>query len=294
MKRKLLIDGDVIAFTAASAVQKIHEDSFGFVQPFANRQEGEAVVDNMIAGLQTIMGTKDFVVVLSDPKDNWRFDVMPTYKRHRVEPFAGAVRPLLLKPLKQYLVDNYGAFFWEGLEADDVLGIMSTEPQDTEERIICGKDKDFKTIPGKYHKLKDLTSSGKPIILEVTPWEATRFHMFQTLKGDMTDGYGGCPNIGDRRAEELLDSPVMLRPTKGVITVGKNKGKETTKWVSEPTRDYWQMIVSHYHKGYDGNYEVAADMALLNARVANILHWDQYNQDTKEITLWTPSRIRGL
>lgn len=215
-RTKLLIDGDVIAFTAASAVQKIHIDSFGFAQPFANVAEGEAVVDNMLYGLQTLLKSKDYVVILSDPKNNFRFEVFPGYKRSRVEPFAGAVRPLLLTHLKQYLRDNYDAFHWDSLEADDVLGILSTEPQEEERRIICGKDKDFKTIPGLYHKLKDVTPGGKPVVLEVTPWEATRFHMWQTLKGDMTDGYPGCPGIGDKRAEELLDAPVLVVPQRGL------------------------------------------------------------------------------
>lgn len=71
--------------------------------------------------------------------------------------------------------------------------------------------------------------------------------------------------------------------------MGKNKGKETVKWVSEPTRDYWQMIVSHYRKG--GQDE---NMALMNARCANILQWDQYDQRTGDITLWTPDKLKGL
>jgi len=287
-KPKLLIDGDVIAYNAACAVQKIYEDQFGYFQPFASRAEGEAVVDNAIYGLLQGFSTSDYVVVLSDPKANWRLDLYPAYKGNRVEDFKGQVRPLLLEALKQYLRDEYLAFHWDELEADDVLGIMSTEPS-LERRIICGKDKDFKTIPGLYHRLKDYDAKGNPVVTEVSAWEATRFHMYQTLTGDSVDGYPGCPNIGKTRAEELLQSPVILRATEGVKTVGKNKGQSTTKWVSEPTRDYWGMIVSHYRKGGQGEPE-----ALLNARLANILHHDQYNRETGEITLWTPERLRGL
>jgi DNA polymerase-1 len=47
------------------------------------------------------------------------------------------------------------------------------------------------------------------------------------------------------------------------------------------------MVVSQYRKAGQSEKE-----ALLNARVANILHNDQYDRETKEITLWTPSRIR--
>lgn len=282
----LLIDADVVAFTAASAVQHTHEDSFGYVMPFANKAEGEAVVDNMLLGLELDFKATHMRLILSDPVANWRRDVWPAYKANR----SATMRPLLLDYLKQYVRDKYKAEHWPELEADDVLGILNTEPQGYEgKRILVGRDKDFKTIPGLYHRLKDYDRSGKPIVSEITEWEATRFHMYQTLKGDMTDGYPGCPGIGDKRAEELLDNPVLLRPTEGVVTRGPRKGESTTRWVSEPTKDYWAMIVSHYRKG--GQTE---EDALVTARLANILRHDQYDRDTGEITLWTPNRLRGL
>jgi DNA polymerase-1 len=283
---KLLIDGDVIAFVAAAAAQKVYMDAFGIVQPFAHRQEGEAICDNLIGGLLSGFSTDNFEVYLSDPHANWRKEVMPSYKANRVEDWAGQTRPLLLPYMKGYLTDKYKAVFWPELEADDVLGILSTA-DDSGESIICGKDKDFKTIPGRYHRLKDFDSKGKPVVNEITKWQATRFHLYQTLKGDPVDGYPGCPGIGDTRAEEVLDHPVVLTPQPGVKTSGKNKGDPTVKWVSEPTTDLWAMVVSQYRKAGQSEKE-----ALLNARVANILHNDQYDRETKEITLWTPSRIR--
>lgn len=281
----LLIDGDVIAFTAAAAAQKVYEDRFGIIQPFVHRQEAEAIADNLIGGLLSGFSTESFEVHLSDPKQNWRKDIMPTYKGNRAEDFAGQVRPLALPHIKDYLVTKYGAAFWPELEADDSLAIRSTEPHEGD-RIICGKDKDFKTVPGKYHRLKDFDAKGNPLVNEITPWQATRFHLFQTLKGDPTDGYPGCPGMGDTRANELLDHPVMLRATHGVKTSGKNKGDPTVKWVSEPTTDLWEAVVTHYKKA-----GLTEDDALLNARVANILHADQYGED-RTITLWTPDRIK--
>ena len=63
----LLIDADVVAFTAASAVQHIHTDSFGFIMPFANTFEGEAVVDNMVVGLELAFKATHLRFILSDP-----------------------------------------------------------------------------------------------------------------------------------------------------------------------------------------------------------------------------------
>lgn len=279
----LLIDGDVIAFTAASAVQKTHEDSFGFVTPWASRIEGQFVVDSMMCNLEIDFKATHIRVALTDPEVNWRRSIFPAYKANRTGP-----RPLLLDILKQYLRDKYGAFHWPELEADDVLGILNTEPQAYDgKRILVGNDKDFLTVPGFYHRLKDYNGSGKPVVREVTPWEAQRFHIKQTLMGDATDGYPGCPLIGKTRAEELLESPVLLRPTHGVITRGINKGNSVTRWVSEPTNDLWAMVVTHYQKGEQGETE-----ALVNARLAHILRHEDYNRETGAITLWTPDRIK--
>ncbi len=284
----LLIDGDVIAFIAAAAAQQNSEDEFGFITPFANRHVGEALVDNMIIGLEQAFNSSHFRVALTDPKENWRKGVYENYKGNRKD----SVRPLLLTVLKDYLTSKYGAFFWPGLEADDVLGILNTEPQAYEgRRILVGKDKDFLTVPGDYHKLGDYVGS-KPVVKTVTPWEAQRFHLFQTLTGDAVDGYPGCPGIGKTRAEALLESPVRLVPGEGVITRGVNKGNSVTRWVSEPTRDLWAMVVSHYRKGYQGTDVDGETEALRTARLAYILHHEDYNRETEEITLWTPDRLR--
>lgn len=280
----LLIDGDVVAFTAASAVQKIQEDEFGFVTPFANRHEGEAVVDNMVIGLEQLFSATHYRIVLTDPKENWRRGIYADYKSNRKD----GARPLLLDKLKDYLREKYAAFHWPSLEADDVLGILCTEPQDFPgKRILVGKDKDYRTVPGFYHTLKDLDHRGKPVVMEITEWEAQRFHLYQTLTGDAVDGYPGCPGIGKTRAEELLNNPIRLTPQEGVITRGVNKGNSTTKWVSEPTRDLWAMVVSHYRKGGQGEAE-----ALVTARLAHILQHEDYDRDTQSITLWTPDRIK--
>jgi DNA polymerase-1 len=282
----LLIDGDVIAFKAAAAAQKVYEDRFGYVQPFANRVEGEAIVDNIMIGLELSFKSSHMRVALSDPKDNWRLGIYPDYKSNRKD----SVRPLLLTILKDYLRAKYQAFHWDGLEADDVLGILNTEPQDYPgKRVLVGFDKDFKTIPGLYHQLGQLDAKSQPVVQEISEWEAIRWHMMQTLMGDAVDGYPGCRLMGKTRAEALVDSPVLLTAQHGVKTSGKNKGAPNIKWVSEPTRDYWASIVSHFKKGGD-----TEEFALTMARIAHILQHRDYDRETGSITLWTPQALQGL
>lgn len=286
----LLIDGDVIAFTAACAVQRIYEDEFGFVQPFASRHEGEAVVDNMVIGLEMAFKSTHRRIALSDPKANWRKSIFPDYKANRKE----SVRPLLLDILKQYLRDKYDAFHWPTLEADDVLGILNTEPQQYPgERILVGRDKDFKTVPGYYHRLKDFEPSGKPRVAHITEWQAQMFHLWQTLAGDATDGYPGCPGIGKARASAILENPVRLLPSMGVITRGVNKGKPVKQWRAEPTTDLWACVVSHYQKGMDADWNVAEQAALTTAQLAHIMVHGDYFEPECNVVLWAPDRIKS-
>lgn len=281
----LLIDGDVIAYIAASAAQKHEEDGFGYIRPFANIVEGEAILDNMMIGLAEGLGATHLRVVLSDPEANWRWSLMPDYKGNRTD----LVRPLLLGLMKDYLRKRYGASHWPSLEADDVLGILATGPQDYPgRRVVVGRDKDFKSIPGLHHTYGDNAKDGSPVVREVTLEAADAFHMVQTLAGDRVDGYGGCPGIGMERAARIVGEPTALRPERGVITRGPRKGQETTKWVSEPTTDIWECVVTHYLKA-----GLKEEDAILTARMARILRHEDYDRAKDRIILWTPDRIRG-
>jgi DNA polymerase-1 len=76
------------------------------------------------------------------------------------------------------------------------MGILATSPMPKTQRIIISQDKDMQTIPTQVWRKGDLVT--------VTEAEADYYHMFQTLIGDITDGYKGCPGIGKVKAEKLL------------------------------------------------------------------------------------------
>jgi hypothetical protein len=286
----LLIDGDTIAFIAAAACQSNVLDFDGFIKPMANVIEGETIVDNLILGLMRDLEAHGMFVFLSDPEANWRMGLMPDYKDNRkTELGKMSVRPMLLGHLKQYLRDKYGATHMPSLEADDVLGIMATDPniKYPGRTIVVGKDKDFDTIPGFHHQLgRDVTPGGKRIVREVTREYADWFHLVQTLAGDRIDGYGGCPGIGMTRAREIMTDPKILTPDHGLVTRGARKGQRTTKWVSNPAAgNLWGCVVSHYAKAGLGEKD-----ALLTARMAHLLRYEDFNQTNGAITLWVPPK----
>ena len=78
----------------------------------------------------------------------------------------------------------------------------------------------------------------------------------QTLTGDPTDGYKGCPTIGAKRAEAILGS-----------------------------RPAWSLVEAAFIK-----QGLTREDALLQARMARILRWSDWDQEKREPILWEPSR----
>jgi 5'-3' exonuclease len=114
--------------------------------------------------------------------------------------------------------------------------------------IIVSPDKDMRQIPGELFDL----STG---VITITPEEAERWHYIQTMSGDQTDGYSGIPGVGVKRAAALLD-------------------KEGCTWDT--------VVKAYKAKG------LSEDDALLNARLAKILHNEHYDSERKQILYWTP------
>lgn len=287
MRTILLIDGDLLCFVAAEAAQRDVDSPDGtYVYRWSHKEEAEAILENMMTKLLDAFkcGPNDYMFTLSDPEVNWRHGVLPTYKGNRT--YSIAARPQLLGHLKAYSRMAHGGFHWPTLEADDVLGILATDPTWAPagvRLVVVTKDKDLKSIPGEFHRF-GMMQPGET--QRITQAEADTWHLMQTLAGDITDGYTGCPGLGMARAERLLEEPVRLYPVEGVITRGKNKGMAVVKWNSEPTDDLWECVVTHYEK-----QGLSEEDALTQARVARILRHGEFDSDTGEVHLWTPDML---
>jgi DNA polymerase-1 len=164
------------------------------------------------------------------------------------------------------------------LEGDDILGILATWQKVRGEKVIVSIDKDMKTIPGLY--CRDLDAG----IVEVSEEEADNWHLIQTLAGDQTDGYPGCPGIGMDRAAKAILEPTILVPYEHELTRGPRKGEIEIRYREEPTDDKWQAVVTRYAAA-----GLSEEVALMNARVARILRASDYDFKNKRPILWTPT-----
>lgn len=284
-----LIDADIIAFQAASVSQKwIPDDDGNYLFQVADRIEAHKYIREFIYEIQDTLGA-EIVCALSDRDHNWRKDVLPSYKSNR----KTTVPPVLRWEMYDYIKENYETFIRPSLEGDDVLGILSTASKIKGAKVIVSIDKDMKTIPGlilnwnhaRFALNEGHISSIDEGIFEVTEEQADYFHLLQTIAGDPTDGYSGCPGIGLQTADKILqEEPHVMVSYDHEITRGKRKGEVETRWRAEPG-DYtpWQTIVSHYEKA-----GLTEEDALQQARVARICRASDYDFKKKEVKLWHP------
>lgn len=252
--RTILVDGDVFAYQHGHRAERAIDWGDGDWTLHADEGEARSRLDSQILELQKTLEADKVVVVLSDSA-NWRLKVYPLYKSNRKE----TRKPMILGALRDHMLTRWSAWIRPGLEGDDVLGILSTHPTIIKgERIIVSLDKDMKTIPGLLY------NTGKPAegIVTITEAEADDWHFFQTLMGDATDGYPGCPGVGKVRARAILD------------TTG-----EEGAWLPA-----WPKIVAAYVKA-----GLTEDDALIQARIARICRATDYDFKKKEVKLWKPS-----
>lgn len=251
-RRTLLVDGDTLIYAAASASEyeaQWSEWLFTYHADFAVAQE--ALVSRM-EHIADSLNVDEVVMALSDGA-NWRKRVMPEYKEHRKK----TRKPIVYGPLRDFAAERWRTYQKPALEGDDVLGIIATTPRlFPGEKIIVSIDKDMKTIPGLHVNYAKAGTSGswEDDIMVVTEAEADVYHLTQTLTGDRTDGYPGCPGVGAVSAEKILgDSPS------------------------------WEKVVAAYAKA-----GLSEAVALQNARVARICRASDWDSKKQEVILWNP------
>lgn len=252
--RTLLLDMDTLVYRSAAANQTAIQWGDDEWTLTGNLPDAMAMMQEEVEDLKRKLSADKVVAALSNYDRPWRKEVYPPYKANR----KNTVRPVLLKPLRDFVHEKYETVERQGLEGDDILGILATAPgkaKEYGERVVVTIDKDLQTVPGLLYRMNREDEG----VVEVSEAQADRYHLLQTLTGDRVDGYPGCPGVGPKRAEKLL---------------GDLTGREA-----------WDVIIEAYQKAGQGEPE-----ALNNARVARICRADDYDFKTKEVRLWEPKQ----
>lgn len=253
--RTLLLDADIFCYQASAATEGVWyfdgKDNPPCVD--ADLDAALAMVDARIEAVANKLKASRLIVCLTD-SHNFRKDVWPLYKANR----SGSRKPTFLNETKAHLAEKYETYQRPGLEADDCMGILSTHKSLVPgEKIIVSTDKDMGTIPGLlFNPDKDKEPR------RISKQDADRKFMSQVLTGDATDGYPGCPGIGPKKADAIL-----------------NKGNPSVA-------SMWASVLTAYaSKG------LTERDALVQARMARILRAEDWDFQKKAPRLWCPPRL---
>jgi DNA polymerase-1 len=211
--------------------------------------EVKTLIDNAVVDLTERMEATSVVMCFSGP-NNFRKKINPEYKRNR----ATTRKPMCYVPAIKYCKENYTCLTENTLEADDVIGIHTSQESthdDTVQRVIVSDDKDLLTVPGWHwdDELSGVFYHNE----EVANW----YFLKQTLTGDTTDNYKGCPKVGPKTAEKILD----LNTNDMSIL--------------------WEAVKQTFIKAGLTEHD-----AILNARMARILRHGEYKN--RKPILWSP------
>ena len=251
-KTTILIDADVLAFESSIIAQ----ENIQWEEELWTVHADMAVAKNRVIGrieqFKDLLKADEVVLALSD-RANFRRKLFPEYKSNRRK----SVLPIILKPMKEWMINELDAQLWANVEADDVLSILATErPNRQDKRIIVSIDKDFKSVPGIFYDYN------REEYHEPTEEEADNFHLLQALMGDSTDGFSGAKGVGAVTAKKWLDEHGYT----------------------------WDSVVALYAKKGQDEQD-----ALMNAWMARLLRKQEYNKKQKQITkLWTPKNYQTL
>lgn len=247
---KILIDGDMFAFRACSSSEKEIEWEEGMFTLISDLADAKSkfilLLTHCLDFLQArklYKKNKDEVIICFSSKENFRKTITPVYKANRVKR-----KPLGYYALIDYIQKEYDCVSYPKLEADDCIGILATQG---EQAVIISGDKDMKTIPCLFYDfLHDE-------LIEVDKDTAIKNHLLQTLVGDASDNYKGCPSYGQVKAKRYLDKAGYT----------------------------WEAVCKAF-----ANAGLSEDIALINAQLAHILQDGDYNFVTGEIKVWKPQK----
>lgn len=243
-KTTVLIDGDILLYRVAAAAEEAVEFDTDVVAAWVDIRSAQQTIKSAIEDIVHSTATKIPVICLTSP-NNFRKEILPTYKANR----KGTRKPIGFGPLRKWIKKEYKTYEKDGLEADDLLGILATHPDLIKgHKVIYSQDKDLLQIPG-FHFDFSLNS-----VVNITEEEGDYQHFFQTLTGDRVDNYIGCPTCGPKKAEKIL--------------------KEKAGWNS---------IVSAFEK-----QGLSENDALVQAQVSRICRNTDYDFDKGEVLLWKP------
>ena len=238
---KLLIDADFIVYKACAAAETEIDWGDDVILVTSKFSDALQAATREIQKIKShfLWDVPEVILFFSD-STNFRKEILADYKGHR-----NRKKPCGYRRVINSFKITHEVIIMPTLEADDAMGIYATKNTGC---TICSPDKDMRQIPGNLYDLDKFTL--------IEPSDGAKWHLIQSLAGDQTDGYAGCPGIGVKRATTIFES----------------KGYS------------WKTVVDTFKEK-----DLTEEDALLNARLARILTDTDYDFKNRKPIPWTPS-----
>lgn len=205
-----LIDADILAYEIGFAAQKkIGEE----IVPIPVEDVNTMVDDKIKEICAAVYATEPPKLFLTG-KNNFRYEIA---KQQEYKGGRKKVKPFHWRYIREYMIAQWGAVVYDGIEADDALAIEQTKHLAERNTIICSRDKDLRQIPGYTYSWEcGKQGSFGPEWVDELGWiklkgpkkivgTGLKFFYSQVLTGDSTDTYGGLPGCGPIRAFAILN-----------------------------------------------------------------------------------------
>lgn len=186
-------------FAENEGFEEIHRESWVEVGELSHALQ---IAKAKMSEIRDKFGPKMEVYVRGDAQKNFRDELatIAPYKGNRT-----SHKPTYYEQIRQYLVDEWGAYKVEDQEVDDEIGCRLTELEALGERVvIASPDKDLDQFPGQHWSYK------ANIAYDVEPIEAYHFFYQQALEGDSADNIKGCWKCGAKAASDILAAVVHM------------------------------------------------------------------------------------
>jgi len=242
---KILIDTEGFLVPAAKAAEYAYEWEPGNWRMGCRHDEAMAYFMDKLADIRIFDPSLPITLCFSAAR-SFRYGIWPEYKSNRKSEQKVPGWSELVAAVKRLAISSgWDVVTLQNVEADDALGILAG-PDD----FMASVDKDLLTVPGKHLRNGELVVQSEAA--------ANRCFFAQTLTGDRSDHYPGCPGIGEKKAEALLANYV-------------------------PEQLMWGAVLCCFLKaGQDEG------QALAQARCARILRPGEYCFETQTPRLWNP------
>ena len=192
--------------------------------------------------------------------------------------------------MKRELLDEPTSFLHDEIEADDWLGILAGALREAgEQPIIVSGDKDLRPSAGPSLLAswcqerrearacclgvgQRATAEDKAIEWIVDQDYSDKHFYSQVLIGDSTDNIPGCPGVGAKGAEKIVDKFNTAEPV-----------------------ECWQEIVGRMKKP-TRRRTTFGNQKLLHCskrELVRILRHGEYNAETRTVDLWTPPTLKS-